>query len=76
MKQKAVRMTAQQLREARERLNLSQEAFAMLLGYKDKSSISRLESGDRPINPRQQLLVEQALVKVKSFASIMKGIRK
>jgi len=76
MQRKASTMTAQQLKEARERLDLSQEAFAMLLGYKDKSSISRLESGDRPINPRQQILIEQVLDKAQSFASIMKGIRK
>ena len=35
--------------------------LAELLGYKDKSSISRLESGERSINPRQELLIKQAL---------------
>jgi transcriptional regulator with XRE-family HTH domain len=54
-------MTAEQLKELRIEHNLSQEALADLLGYKCKSSISRLESGDRPINPRQAILIKMAL---------------
>ena len=54
-------MTPEQLKELRTKYGLSQENLAELLGYKDKSSISRLESGERSINPRQELLIRQAL---------------
>ena len=53
-------MTGEDLREAREKLGMSQVELARLLGYKDKSSISRLESGDRDINPRQEMLILQS----------------
>ena len=53
-------MTGEDLREAREKLGMSQVELARLLGYKDKSSISRLESGDRDINPRQEMLILHA----------------
>lgn len=54
-------MTAAQLKELRLERGISQERLAALLGYKDKSSISRLESGDRPINARQAILIKMAL---------------
>lgn len=38
------------IKERREHLKLSQEQLAKKMGYKDKSAISKIESGQRDLN--------------------------
>jgi transcriptional regulator with XRE-family HTH domain len=54
-------MTPEELKIAREENELSQRALALALGYKTKGSISRLESGERKINPRLERLIKQVI---------------
>jgi transcriptional regulator with XRE-family HTH domain len=57
-------MTVQQLKAIRQRLGLTQGAFAQALGYTGYApslavQISRYENGTRPIPPGMALLVEK-----------------
>lgn len=54
-------MTPKELRVTREESGLSQRALALALGYKTKGSISRLESGERKINPRLERSIKQVI---------------
>ena len=49
------------IKERREHLNLSQEQLAKKMGYKDKSTISKIESGQRDLNQ----------AKIQKFADIL-----
>lgn len=50
-------MKPSKLRQIRLNLGMSQSDFAHLLGYKSRSMICRLESGERIINPRLEKLI-------------------
>lgn len=58
-------MSPSDLRATRERLELSQQALADLLGV-SRFLIIRLESGEREIDPRTRLAVEHLLCKSSS----------
>jgi transcriptional regulator with XRE-family HTH domain len=51
-------MTATQLKEKREKLGLSQDELSRMLGYHHRSSVSRLENGERIITPRIEMAVK------------------
>lgn len=47
--------------DRRTELNMSQEELAALVGYKDRSSIARIESGDRDIRQNKVVAFAKAL---------------
>ena len=59
----------QRIYEIRTKLNMSQEELAKKVGYKDRSSIARIESGDRDI--RQNKVIEFAKALQTTPASLM-----
>lgn len=47
--------------QRRTELNMSQEELALKVGYKDRSSITRIESGERDLRQKQIPIFAQAL---------------
>ncbi len=47
--------------QRRTELNMSQEELALKVGYKDRSSIARIESGERDLRQKQVPVFAQAL---------------
>lgn len=47
--------------QRRTELNMSQEELALKVGYKDRSSIARIESGERDLRQKQVPIFAQAL---------------
>lgn len=50
-------MTAQQMKAARSKLDMTQEQFAQALGV-DRTSVARWETGEAPIDQRTKMAVE------------------
>jgi len=50
-------MTPQKLRKLRLKLGYSQQKMAEVLGYKSRSMVCHLESGNREITPRLNILI-------------------
>jgi len=59
------KMTAEQFKQIRTELGLSQHRMANLIGYENRASVSLFESGQRPISPQVTLLVEMLAEKTR-----------
>lgn len=51
-------MSAEEFKQIRTELGLSQHRMANLIGYENRASVCLFESGQRPISPQLTLLVE------------------
>lgn len=54
-------ITVERIIQRRKELSMSQEELAAAIGYKDKSSICRIESGEREIRQSTLLKIAEAL---------------
>ena len=50
-------MTSDRFRQLRIKMGMSQHELAILMGYKDRSSVSNFESGRRMISPRVEFMI-------------------